>query len=296
MRNILRIGVVLTVVLFQSLALAGTVDVFRATEETVSPMKMRSEAMAEGFALAVVDEALLMLPDLDFLRAEALKMYFTGRAEPYVQGYKLLSSKEVDGGLSMRIDVRVNRRTLRDQMKRMGLFETVQTPLSASVVWPENISKDDMAVLQELVTLTGLELEETVFPAFSLEYTKENAYKGRLVLENREWLSINKDLAVVWVDVWSRYFGQSQSKATAPKMNLLTISGWFSPDGVLEFDRVLRGWESAVQEAKLVDMDMQPTGVGATWDVTILNRDRLDMLLQSFLPQRGLMFQMTQGD
>lgn len=279
-----------------SMAAAGTVDVFRPAEENVSPMEMRTRAMAEGFALAVLNEAKVMLPGLDMLRAEALKMYLLGHAKPYIQGYKLLSSKEVEEGLEMRLDVRINKRTLRDSLKKMGLFQTLKTPLAASVVWPEGLSDDEMAALQGLITMTGLELEDDIRPAFVLEYTKEKAYKGRMVLDNREWLSINKDLAVVWVDLWSRYFGQSQSMAAPAKMQFLTISGWFSPDGVLEFDRVLRGWESAVQEARLVEMDMQPTGVGATWDVNILNRDRLDMLLQSFLPQRGLAFQMTQGD
>nr|WP_321257076.1 hypothetical protein [uncultured Pseudodesulfovibrio sp.] len=282
--------------IFPVMAAAGTVDVFRAAEENVSPMEMRTRAMAEGFAMAVLSEARVMLPDLDPLRTEALKMYLVGHAKPYIQGYKLLSSKEVDEGLEMRMDVRINKRTLRDGLKKMGLFQTVKTPLAASVIWPQEMTVDEMAILQGLITMTGLELEENTYPALFLEYTKEKAYKGRMVLDNHEWLSINKDLSVVWVDLWARYFNQSQLKAVPAKTQLLTISGWFSPDGVLEFDRVLRGWDSAVQEARLVEMDMQPTGAGAVWDVNILNRDRLDMLLQSFLPQRGLTFQLTQGD
>lgn len=297
MQTILRICCFLMcLMIFPSMAGAGTVDVFRPVEENVSPMEMRTRAMAEGFALAVLDEAQVMLPGLDALRAEALKMYLTGHVKPYIQGYKLLSSKEVDEGLEMRMDVRINKRTLRNGLKKLGLFQTLKSPLVASVAWPEDISGDEMAVLQGLITMTGLELEDGTYPAFFLEYTKEKAYKGRMILDNREWLSINKDLAVVWVDLWARYFDQSQSKIAPAKTQLLTISGWFSPDGILEFDRVLRGWDSAVQEARLVEMDMQPTGTGATWDVNILNRDRLDMLLQSFLPQRGLTFQMTQGD
>ena len=72
------------------------------------------------------------------------------------------------------------------------------------------------------------------------------------------------------------------------------MAGWFSPDAVLEFGRVLRVWDSAVQEVQLVEMDMQPSGVGASWEMRILNRDRLNMMLQGFLPQRGLSFQLSE--
>ena len=39
---------------------------------------------------------------------------------------------------------------------------------------------------------------------------------------------------------------------------------------------------------------MQPTGVGATWTFRLLDGDRLKMLLQGFLPQRGLSFKLAE--
>jgi hypothetical protein len=48
-----------------------------------------------------------------------------------------------------------------------------------------------------------------------------------------------------------------------------------------------------VQEVQLVELDMQPTGVGANWEVRVVNGERLDVLLRGFLPQRGLSYQMT---
>ena len=296
MRNTLN-GIIffICLLILPAIASAGMVEVFEPVEEGVSPMALRSQAMAHGFALGVMQEARVMLPGLEPLRAEALEMYLTGHAKPFIQGYKLLSSREVDGGLEMRLDVRIDNRTLRDGLKKLGIFDTLQAPLPASIVWPDDLTAEEMGELQGLVTMTGLQLEDGILPLFTLEYTEEKAYKGRLELDGREWLSINKDMAEVWTDLWSRYFRQTQSTAAPAKTRLLTISGWFSPDGVLEFDRVLRKWEAAVQEAQLVEMDMQPTGVGAVWDVNILNRDRLEMLLQAFLPQRGLTYKLAEG-
>lgn len=273
---------------------AEVVEVIRPIDPNTSTMTMRKEAMAEAFGLAVLTEARSMLPDLSEERAEAMHRYFVGHAQPYIQGYKLLSATQVEEGLKMIVDVRVNRRPLREGLKRMGLFETVKAPVAAAVSWPENISEDDLMQLHSLITLTGVELTDEVLPAFTLEYTDEKTYKGKMEAMDAEWIRINQDMASVWFGLWSRYFAGKEQDTPDTGGRALTINGWFSPDGVLEFDRVMRGWDSAVQDSRLLEMDMQPTGVGATWDVTVLNEVRLNMLLQSFLPQRGLSYHFGQ--
>jgi len=277
------------------LAVAGQVRVFKPMEEDMSPMQLRSQAMAEGFAQAVLVDAQAMLPgDMDEVRTELLKQYLIGHAKPYIQGYKILSSQDMDAGLILRLDVKVNKKTLRDGLKRMGLFATVETPQIASVTWPEDMDAIAIEQLQGLVTLSGLQVENLTSPSFTLSLGPEKTYKGVLVNEGHEWVAMNKDMSVVWFDLWARFFTRSELTASQAKAQTLSVSGWFSPDAALEFDRVLRGWDSAVQEVRLVEMDMQPTGVGASWEVRILNIDRLNMMLQAFLPQRGLNFQLSE--
>lgn len=291
------ISVVLAAVCLMSIATLGfaaKVEVYAVMEENTSPMELRSQALAEGFAQAVAEETQTMLGGtLDAVRLEAVKQYFIDHAKPYVQGYNILSSENYEDGLLMRLDVRVNRRTLRDGLTRLGFFETVQSLQPASVAWPEDITEEDLLKLQSLISMSGLVQAEGVYPAFILEYGPEQTYQGTLSLQDKQWTSANKDLSVVWTNLWTRFFTQPKDNVVASKTQSLTISGWFTPDGVLEFDRVLKGWESAVQDTHLVEMDIQPTGVGATWDVHILNRKRLATLLNSFLPQRGLSFQLN---
>lgn len=71
---------------------------------------------------------------------------------------------------------------------------------------------------------------------------------------------------------------------------LLTVGGWFNPDGVQEFDSVLRGWVGAVTEAHLLDMDMESSGVSATWDVQPADLALLQSRLRAYLPERGLFY------
>lgn len=276
-------------------AVAGEVRVFKPKEEDISPMALRKEAMAEGFGQAVLEDALAMLPgELGEVRTELLKQYFVENAQPYILGYKILYSQDMDAGLILRLDVKVNKRTLRAGLKRMGLFSTIKTPLPASVVWPEDLDEEALLKLQGLVTLTGLQVTADTSPSFTFDPGPEKTYKARLVLDDREWVAMNKDMSVAWFELWAKYFTRSEVVASQASTQLLVINGWFSPDGVLEFDRVLRSWDSAVQEVQLIEMDMQPAGVGASWDVRILSSERLSRMLQGYLPQRGLSYQLSE--
>ena len=298
MRNsLLFLFLACSLLCFSGQSLAGQVQVFKALEEGVSPMQLRSQAMDEGFAQAVLEEAQIMLSNgLREERAALLKEYFVGHAKPYIQGYKIISSQIFDSGLSLVLDVRVDRKTLRDDLKGMGLFATAQAVQTASVIWPEGLSEEEILALQKLVSLTGLENVKGASPSFALEYGAEKGtYKGRLAYDGQEWISINADMAAAWFTLWPRFFNRPQSAVAKNAGQSLVVSGWFSPDGVMEFDRVLKKWDAAVQNAELVDLDMQSTGVGATWSLVILNQDRLNTLLNSFLPQRGLSFHLTEG-
>ena len=276
-------------------AFADKVQVFEPLEQGMSQRELRDKAQAQGFAQAVLDEAKVMLGSgFSEERAALLKEYFMDHAQPFIQGYKVVSAQDFPEGVSLTLDVRVDRKTLRDSLGSMGLFATLSAPQAASVTWPEGISDEDMLALQHLISLTGITPTEGATPAFTLEYGDEKGtYKARLSYDGQEWIAINRDMAQAWFTLWPRFFSRTQAQTAKTEGESLTVSGWFSPDGVLEFDRVLRGWDAAVQATQLVEMDMQPTGAGATWTLRVVNRDRLEMLLNSFLPQRGLSFHLA---
>ncbi|AMK11945.1 MAG: hypothetical protein AB7E51_07170 [Pseudodesulfovibrio sp.] len=278
-----------------TVALAGQVQVFEPMAEGMTQRGLREKAQAQGYGQAVLEEAKAMLPgSLGESREALLKAYFVGHAKPFIQGYKVLSSQDFEDGLSLSLDVRVDRRTLRDSLKSMGLMETLAAPLSASVAWPQDLTEEEQQQVRDLVALTNIEPAEGASPAVVLERgSDKGTWKCRLTWDGQEWMGINQDMAEAWFTVWPRYFDRPRERAAGTGGESLAVTGWFSPDGVLEFDRVLRGWDSAVQDVELAEMDMQPTGAGATWTVTVVNRDRLNMLLNAFLPQRGLSFRLA---
>ena len=297
MRNLFFLLILCVVLAAPAVSPAGQVQLFKPLEQGMSAMQLRAQAQAEGFAQAVAEEAQVMLAGgLNEERAALLKEYYVDHAKPYIQGYKIQSSQAFEDGLSLTMDVLVDRRALREGLTEMGLFATTKTLQPASVTWPQNITEADLLALRRLVILTGLDLVEGASPALVLEYGSEKGtYKARLQNEGQEWLGVNKDLASAWFSVWKNWFTRPKATNSMDGGQYLIISGWFTPDGALEFDRVLQGWDTAVQQSELVSLDMQSTGVGATWKVNVLNRGRLDMLLNSFLPQRGLTFHLTEG-
>lgn len=299
MRSVfLSLSVFFCLVVLTVPAQAGQVEVFQPKEEGMSAMSLRALARDEGFAKAVLEDARIMLSGrLSDERAEQLRLYLVNHSKPYIQGYKILSSQEFEDGLSLKLDVRTNLKSLREGLKKMGMFATLDQSIPAAVTWPEDVTEEELLQVQGLMVLTAVEQTPGVFPEVIISHGDEKGtYKGRMVLENEEWISVSKDLGAAWTNLWKRYFARNQAAAPKSDGQSLTISGWFSPDGVLEFDRVLKGWETAVQDVRLMEMDMQPTGVGAVWQVRVLDPNRLEMQLRSFLPQRGLSFNLAQSE
>jgi len=277
-------------------ALAQQVTVSMPAEEDVSAMALREKAMDEGFARAVAAEAVKMLPGtLDETRVALLKGYYLTRAKPYIQGYKIITSKITSDGVFIGLDVTVNTKTLRHNVDELGLFKTVSAPVYAVVSYPQDLDEQSMTGFQKLMMLTGVRPAQDAEPVFTLERGPENTYRAKLSSDGQEWVSQQKDMDVAWFNVWKRYFNHESSAAPKNGGMKLAVSGWFSPDAALEFDRVLRGWESAAQNVQLMELDMQSTGVSGSWELRPLNKEQLTLLLKSYLPQRGLTYQLSEG-
>ncbi len=71
---------------------------------------------------------------------------------------------------------------------------------------------------------------------------------------------------------------------------VLVVNGWFNPEGVREFARKLKSWDSAVQEVQLLDVEMKPTAVSASWSLEVSDQWVLRSYLNDYLPPRGLTF------
>ncbi len=291
MRLLKYFACIIVFVLTAGLAQAQPVEVFVPFEEGMTSMQLRQKASDEAFAQAVTSIALKLLPGpLAKERQRLLKDYFLEKAGGYVLGYKEISSFRAEDGLNLTMDVNVNRKALRSALQDLGVYFTVSKPLPVTFRHQGELGDESLQKIRDLILLTGLKRDLDVQPEFLLQREGEKLWKGRLIFEGRDWVSIKKDIPELWFDLWKRYFNRKELRESASSSTRLRVTGWFTPDGVQDFDRVLQSWVSAVQEVKLVEMEMLPSGVSATWDVHVINQGLLKDRLAAFLPGRGLTF------
>lgn len=292
-----------TVLLFSALpAYAVKVQIFKPVdpEKEVSQRTLRQEAVTEAFAQALFSEATRMLPgSLSAERTEALKKSFGSYYEEYINGYKDMDVKSGEDGVSVSIDVSVNRKSLRAAMKRMGLFSSAEVPaqihvLNEKYTLNEARQQDQNKKITELSVLYGLR-DDTVTDSngtavFSVRHASKKRWAGDLQSSRGKWFASGSSMERVWRELWGKYFGSENIEALMNPKAVLVVNGWFNPDGVREFGRKLKSWDSAVQEVNLLDVKMKPTAVSASWALEVSDQWVLRGYLNDYLPPRGLIF------
>lgn len=282
-------------------AFAVKVQIFKPLEEGVSSKDIRAEAVSQGFAQALIAESVRMIPTtLSAERSNALKDMFTKHYEEFITGYRDMDVKFQEGGVAVRIDVNVNRSQLRDALKHMGLFSDTKTSVKADisvssgkVKLSENEQDQLDTEIQNLMVLYGVQKvisTDSSIPKLSINSFSKNRWVGELDSAHGKWNASGSTVETVWKSLWSKYFDSENVQSMMNPKVVLVVNGWFNPDGVKEFDRMLKSWDSAVQEVKLLNVEMKPTAVSASWSLEVSDQWVLKSYLNDYLPSRGLSF------
>ena len=281
---------------------AVKVQIFKSVdpEKEVPQRVLREKAVKEAFAQALFSEASRMIPGtLSAARTEAVKDSFGRHYEEYIAGYKDMNVQMAEDGISVAVDVNVNRKTLRVALKEMGLFSSGEVLTRVSVdngkyALNETRQLEQNAEIDSLITLYGLSNATDAVTQnvamFSVRHASNKRWSGELQSVRGKWFGSGASMESVWRELWGKYFGSENIEAFTNPKAVLVVSGWFNPEGVREFGRKLKAWDSAVQEVKLLDVEMQPTAVSASWSLEISDQWVLRGYLNDYLPPRGLTF------
>ncbi len=91
----------------------------------------------------------------------------------------------------------------------------------------------------------------------------------------------------MWQNLWGMLFaGRDFRPGGAARY--VDLSGWRGLDGVLDFDRLLSGWDDCVQDVQVATLDVRSGGISARWSVRVVNQARLAERLREALPARKL--------
>lgn len=284
---------------------AVKVQIFKPVdpEKEVASRVLRDKAVSQAFAQALLSESVRMIPgSLSSERSEALKITLGKRYEEYISGYKDMDVQQGEDGVSVRIDVNVNRKSLRAALKKMGMFvpagKTVFTDILISnekyTLNEEREAKQNeqintLSALYAIQNATTVEKDDSV-AEFSVRHVSKKRWSGELKSSYGKWFASGTSLETVWRNLWERYYGSQNVDVLMNPKAVLVVSGWFNPEGVREFGRKLKSWDSAVQEVQLLDVEMKPTAVSASWSLEVSDQWVLRSYLNDYLPPRGLNF------
>jgi hypothetical protein len=257
--------------------------------ENATEVLSHSDVVQAGFVKAVNQEALAILPgEITPARTKLLANYLAPRAGGYILSYSEIGVDPAPTR-TLVLDVTVNRPALKQSLKRLGVFYTVDRPQpfdlrlsgGAQAFW-EDIGR--------LTMLSGLEVEDGADPKLSLSLGEDETLTGTLTSGERTWTAQSTEMEPLWVDLWSKWFTRPEAEEGVFRESRLVVTGWFSPDGVRAFDKLLATWEQEVESTELADVQMLPDGITARWKVRTLDRALLEDRLSEYLPGRGLSY------
>lgn len=259
----------------------------------LSPSKLRSETLMLGFAEGVVQTALGMLPEVPSeQRLEIMRAFFKTKAGEWVLGYKEIASTATEEGLSMVLEVDVNRRAVREAVENLGLDRPAGEVRYVTLLPMPTLTEADKADLAAAMQLVNAAERPGFGPSFQVERLETGTLRGSFTSSRGGWTAMDADVASVWLMLWQKY-NSGRTAATQAVDTTLTVTGWFTPGGAHDFDRALQGWDTLVRFARLVEMDLETAGVSARWEIQPVNSEGLRRKLQTYLPPRGLEFTLS---
>jgi hypothetical protein len=259
-------------------------------EDDSSLPSLRAEARDKAFVRAIVQESLSMLQE-DILpgRVQVLRDHFEESPRRFVQRFSEKNVKETPTGLTMSVDVTLNRKTLKKELQRIGVFYTADAPRAYSLDLSGGTA-EDLEKLGRLQILTGVFVQSGVSPELTLEHGQDGLWKGWLSGNENLIMESSRNLDQVWFNLWSRHFSQGGAVDSLVSDVLLQAAGWESAEAARSFGESLKQWDKAVDSSWLLQISMDPDHVTAVWRIKTSRRQDLDVLLEESLSLRGISY------
>ena len=269
---------------------AVQVDVFMPFDENnTNDMAMPQKTRNKGFCKAVYNAALADLPGtLPEDRAAVLDEFLCNEAADYVLSYKEIEVSPGEDGLSMIMDVDLNQEALKKRLKQIGVYYTSTTLLPYQM----NLSggePEDWMMLGDLQKLTGVSSSVGSDLVLSASQSKTGYWSGTLALGQDEWTARTKEFKNLWLSLWAKYFAKLNAKSKDESLGMVTVWGWYTPDGVMDFNNKLKLMGNLIESPMLTTVVMTPVGVKAGWSGQILNKPALEEKLKAFTLERKRM-------
>lgn len=278
---------------FHAAALADAIHVTAIADPGLPLAQSRPQALERGLAEAVQQEAVRLLHGpVAAPRLAALRAHLAPLSLEYVRSYQENARPASEAGASpqpytLDLEVDVQRPALRQMLVRLGFLAGSRHPAAFVLRLGPGVKEKDAQALDQGSVLLGLSRSAAASVEVQLERLPQGYYKALLRQGNYVLAADASELAVLWLEVWGKYFSDPRQQP-GPGLMRLTLNGFANADAVLDFVKLLGGWDTALLEPRLSGMDMDGAGISAAITCRVINQQALDALLKETLPGRKL--------
>lgn len=281
---------ILAAVLFAAPCAALPVSVAYDLESFDGKHPSRTTLLTMALEKAVVEQSFALIGvDLPPQRQEALAAFLHPRAQQFVQRYSEVSLETTANGGLATYDVTINRQALERLLLQTGVLATARQPKPYALdLAPEAAASiRDVEVME---TLSGLERVDGVeSPRLDIRPVS-GGFRAVLRADGDQWEVAGETIESVWLRAWSGYFARFERVRDSSPMTLVRVRGWSAAEGARHFVARLAA-STAVEESRLVGLELAPEGATATFRVRARDLRSLEAWLSSETLGRGLEYE-----
>ena len=257
------------------------VSVVWPVEGGTSPRQAKGEAIRSALGLAGLNEALAMLPvDPPEERKRVLEAYLSSRQDRFVLSYAELESYVATVQVVLTLDVEINGAALKEVLKEIGVFATLESTLPYALELP-NGTPEDVRRIGELQLLSGLSMSGEG-PRLNLtRQSKGEGWSGTLSFSGQTFTTSAPSLEEAWYALWPRYFLSSQGVSGIFARVRLDVRGKGTLQDLYDLDQRLGARIDLLEEAGLKSVILTGRDVQAEWLVVTRDPGKVEAFVRS---------------
>ncbi len=290
--------------LFVSPVFAEKIKITYKPEYRMSYNQMYARALQQAYSTAFVTSARQFLPqNFSAKRLKIMEELYRPSAERFVKNYKKGYSATVENGLELEIDAEMNVELIYNELESLGFLDTRVQLNSSRVEYGEGL-KVEKEMTQNIQRAVERKITTSVLPVLNFFDVVEAPWAMLTILvENKNGIWIvrataeddkvfigkGKNFFAAWTTVWKKlvkYIYPAQEKGRAT----LEITGWYTPTGVQDVDKLVRSWNDSIRNTEFLSVSFDNEEIQARWSFEIFELEKLQRALLNNIAKKNLRY------
>lgn len=282
---------VFVLVLFSFPVRAGqTVSVQTPLDGEKSLSEVEDKLVSEAFetALSLETKEMLGVSPPPLLMNELL----LPQMDQLIMSYSEVGRTHSDSALELRIEVRIDRDSLRKLLKESGYYYSAYSPIVFELK-TTGLTLRERQTIDRLKAMSGMRSRPGAEPVLTLSRDAKERWTARMEYKDKSLAAVHRDPQELWFSIWSRYFSQKEVRDEFVYSLQLSIGGWPTVEAMRLFDERFSGWNRAMEKKQLVEVVSAYGRLTGKWRVETRDVHLLQRRLAGFSEKRALDFKLV---